>query len=88
MPEELICGLDTVEVMVGDLLSAGICESADILREGRLPGNGLECQYGSYNQACPGESKTGNVQNAVDGSPSMLVTPAFIRQLLPRRTQP
>lgn len=76
MPEQLIGGLDTVEVMVSDLLSTGVCESPDVLSEGRLPWDGLECQYGSHHQASPGECKAGNVQDAVNRPPSVLVAPA------------
>ncbi len=83
VPEQLISSLDTVEVVVGDLLTAGICKGTDVLCEGRLPGNSFEGQYGGYNQASPRQSKAGNVQDAVNGSPCMLVTPAksFVRHL-------
>ena len=61
MPEELICSLDTIKVMIGHLLSTGICESPDVLSEGGLPGDGLEGQDSSNNQACPGQCKACNV---------------------------
>ena len=76
MLEELVCGFDTVEVMIGDLLSIGVCKRPDVLSEGRLPGDGLKCQDSGNYQACPGQYKACNVQNAVNSPPSMLVAPA------------
>lgn len=74
--EELICGFDTVEVVVGDLLPGAVCEGSDVLSERRLPGNGLDCQNSSNYDASPRNKKACNVQHTVNSSSSMFVTPA------------
>ena len=77
MPEQLIGGLDAVEVVVCHLLSAAVCEGADVLRERRLPGVRFDGQDGCHDQAGPGQQEACHVQDAVDCPASMLIAPVY-----------